>query len=208
MTWWNWFWDHASDDIGKWLFEFDVEKTRRRDAKRFLKYGGELLAIGYVDEAEVQLGMACRIFPEIISSLSKSERRRLTEELNTHTGGPNAAKLRALLSGRTNISTIEWFKVWFDDEKVYMTAQPPNQEPWAQDFRWIDIKQICYQAEGLWFSDGIYVFTKSRPESYVIPTEAIGGLRLWNEIIDRGIFDAKLAISAATATEGQFWWPP
>jgi len=56
--------------------------------------------------------------------------------------------------------------------------------------------------------DDIYLFTHLRPESYVIPTEAHGGPELWNEIIERGLFDAKLAIEAATSVGGVFCWPP
>jgi hypothetical protein len=56
-------------------------------------------------------------------------------------------------------------------------------------------------------SDGIYVFTTLRPESFVIPAEASGGAALWNEIVRRGLFDAELAIEAASASEGLFCWP-
>ena len=104
--------------------------------------------------------------------------------------------------------TIDWIQVWFDIERVYMAAQPADQEPWTQDFRWDDIKHICFQVEDIYISDGIYVFTKVRPESYVIPIEAIGGQEFWAEVIHRGLFDAELAITAATSIEGQFWWPP
>ena len=56
-------------------------------------------------------------------------------------------------------------------------------------------------------SDGIYVFTSERPQSFVIPTEADGGLEVWNELVRRGLFDAELAIKAALAEEGLFCWP-
>jgi hypothetical protein len=56
-------------------------------------------------------------------------------------------------------------------------------------------------------SDGIYVFTRERPESYVIPTEARGGGELWSEILRRKLFDATLAIEAASSTGGLYCWP-
>ncbi len=57
-------------------------------------------------------------------------------------------------------------------------------------------------------SDGIYIFTQSRAEAFVIPTEAHGGQEFWAEILRRGLFDAELAIRAATSVAGDFWWPP
>ena len=56
-------------------------------------------------------------------------------------------------------------------------------------------------------SDGIYVFTSDRPESYAIPTEAVGGSELWEEILRRGLFDPTLAIKAARSEEGLYCWP-
>jgi hypothetical protein len=35
-----------------------------------------------------------------------------------------------------------------------------------------------------------------------------GGPELLDELIRRGLFDAKVAIEAASATEGLFCWPP
>ncbi len=101
----------------------------------------------------------------------------------------------------------EWFEVTFDDVEVYVNAAPPGREPWSQQFRWDEIERICFKAEGFDLSDGIYVFTSQRPESFVIPTEAKGGGRFWSEIIDRNLFDAELAIQAASATSGTFCWP-
>jgi hypothetical protein len=67
---------------------------------------------------------------------------------------------------------------------------------------------VCFKAEGLEASDGIYVFTTLRPESFAIPVEASGGTALWREIVKRGLFSAELAVTAASATEGSFCWPP
>jgi hypothetical protein len=63
-------------------------------------------------------------------------------------------------------------------------------------------------AEDLFVSDGIYVLTSQRPESYVIPTEAEGGPELWSEILRRGLFDPQLAIEAMRSPGGLFLWPP
>jgi hypothetical protein len=57
-------------------------------------------------------------------------------------------------------------------------------------------------------SDGVYVFTTLRPESFVIPLEAAGGAALEAENVRRGLFGAEMALRAASATEGLFCWPP
>jgi hypothetical protein len=101
-----------------------------------------------------------------------------------------------------------WFNVEFDDDRVSLDVRPPGGEAWTQGFRWADVERVCFKAEGLDLSDGIYVFTSLRPESFVIPTDATGGPELWAEIIRRGHFDATLAISAACADTGTFCWPP
>ena len=102
----------------------------------------------------------------------------------------------------------EWFRVTFDDEYVRLDVAPPGRDPWKAHFAWAGIVRVCFKAEGLEASDGVYVFTSDRPESYAIPVEAAGGADFWTEVIRRGLFDAHLAIEAASASEGLFCWPP
>ena len=101
-----------------------------------------------------------------------------------------------------------WYHVRFDAEKIYRNAEPAGSTAWADELEWKDIIRICFQAGDLWTSDELYIFTNQREESYLIPLEAEGGLELWNEIIQRGLFDATLAVKVATSGEGLFCWPP
>ena len=117
------------------------------------------------------------------------------------------SKLRALWARRRPKPLDEWFFVTFDDDQVHLRAEPPGSEPWSQSFRWDSIVRVCFKAEDMWVSDGIYVFTTERPESYVIPTEANGGNELWGEILLRKLFDAALATEAIRSTGGLFCWP-
>lgn len=120
-------------------------------------------------------------------------------------------KLWSLLTGERNElvpSLDEWFAVEFDEEAVRIDASPPGRKAWQQEFRWNDIERVCFKAETFGVSDAIYVFTKTRPESYVIPTEAKGGAQFWENVIFRGLFDAELAVKVASAEEGMFCWPP
>ena len=103
----------------------------------------------------------------------------------------------------------KWYHVTFDEEWIYQNVSPPGGMPWQSILRWDEIIRICYKTEGLDASDGIYVFTSTRPQSYTIPTEADGGGELWNEILSRDLFDPALAIKAATCSEPDclFCWP-
>jgi hypothetical protein len=118
------------------------------------------------------------------------------------------SKLKNFFARRRPRPVSDWFAVSFDDRAVHMRAEPHGAAAWSQSFEWDKIIRVCFKAEDLLMSDGIYVFTSERPESYVIPTEAQGGQEFWSEILRRKLFDAELAIQAATSTGGLYCWPP
>lgn len=102
----------------------------------------------------------------------------------------------------------EWYFVRFDANVITLQANPLHGAAWEETIQWERIIRVCFKA-GDWFeSDEIYIFTDERPESYVIPTEADGGQTLWGEILARKLFEAELAITAATATNKLFCSPP
>lgn len=111
---------------------------------------------------------------------------------------------------KQNLELSAWFRVHFDEKGVYWLVNPPQSEAWTEFIDWGRIIRICFKsADFFLLSDDLYIFTQDRPESYVIPLDAFGALDVWNEIIRRGLFDAKLAIEAASAGEGElFCWPP
>jgi hypothetical protein len=86
-----------------------------------------------------------------------------------------------------------WYQVSFDENTVFLDVNPPGGEGWKDQFQWKDVIRVCFQVGDLWVPDEIYIFTNQRPESYLIPTEADGGLEFWGEIIRRDFFDAELA---------------
>jgi hypothetical protein len=81
---------------GKWLFECELDLTRRRDSKKFLRSGRALLAKGCIDEADVRFGLALRLWPGVIQSFSRQELNRLLNELDSSRDMPNANHLRLL----------------------------------------------------------------------------------------------------------------
>ena len=115
--------------------------------------------------------------------------------------------LHAFFSRRRQKPISDWCFVTFDDQAIHVRTEPPGRAPWSIDLRWASITRVCFQANDLFASDEIYLFTASRPESWVVPTEASGGGELWQEIIHRGLFDPELAIQAASSTGGVFCWP-
>ena len=105
------------------------------------------------------------------------------------------------------MSLSDWYHVYFDANYVFRDVNPPNGENWNDKLLWKDINRVCFKPGDLFSSDELYIFTNIRPESYLIPLEADGGSQLWNEIIERELFSAKLAIKAATSNDGIYCWP-
>ncbi|MBC8504397.1 MAG: hypothetical protein ISR58_04555 [Anaerolineales bacterium] len=101
----------------------------------------------------------------------------------------------------------DWFKVSFDDSEINLDVHPAEQDIRKTQIPWADIIRVCFKPGDFLSSDEIYIFTNQRPESYLIPTEAFGGFELWAEIINRGLFDAELAIDVVSKSEGVFCWP-
>lgn len=100
-----------------------------------------------------------------------------------------------------------WYQVTFDHDGVHRAAQPQGQPGWSDFFGWADVERVCIEVEEFSDSDGLYVFTRARPESYAIPMGAEGALDLLHELVRRGLFDGQLAIDAASAENGLFCWP-
>jgi hypothetical protein len=100
-----------------------------------------------------------------------------------------------------------WFRVTCDPDSVHFDVAPPGGSPWQASFPWSSVVRVCLKTEGFDLSDGVYVLTSLRPESFVFPIEAHGAGELWNEIIRRGLFDAEIAIRAASTTDRLFCWP-
>ncbi len=102
-----------------------------------------------------------------------------------------------------------WYHVRFNDDGITRDVHPHGQEPWTDFVEWTKIIRICFKtAEEFYDVDELYIFTSERPESYLIPMEADGALELWNKIIDKGLFDARLAIELASSSGRLACWPP
>ena len=97
--------------------------------------------------------------------------------------------------------------VKFDETMIYLNVNPPSHGGWQAKISWNKIIRVCFKPGDFLESDEIYIFIEKRPESYVIPIEADGGLDVWNELISRGFFDVELSIKIASANEGIYCWP-
>lgn len=106
-----------------------------------------------------------------------------------------------------NAGLLDWFVVEFDSESIHLSVRPPGKREWSVEIPWSSIIRVCFEGQ-YEISDAIYIFTDLRPESWAIPSEAIGGGALWDELVARGLFDATLAISIVSQPEGVACWPP
>jgi hypothetical protein len=102
----------------------------------------------------------------------------------------------------------EWFRVEFDDDRIRASAQPPGEPPFEFELSWRDIEKVVFIAEDYLRSDWICLVGCDRDDSYDVPIEADGGLALWEEILNRGLFDRELAGEASRSLGGRFEWPP
>ncbi len=59
----------------------ELTDESKRQARVFLKQARELVAVGAWDEANMRLGLALKLSPNIADRLSKRQQRRLLEEL-------------------------------------------------------------------------------------------------------------------------------
>ena len=105
------------------------------------------------------------------------------------------------------MSLDTWYHVSFDEEFVYRNVDPPGQDGWNDKLQWRDIIRICYHPGDFLEPDELYIFTNEREESYLIPLEADGAQELWGEILERHLFDAKLAIKIMSMSGGVYCWP-
>ncbi|HEU4670724.1 MAG TPA: hypothetical protein VFR91_08440 [Dyella sp.] len=101
-----------------------------------------------------------------------------------------------------------WFHVTFDDVHVHLDVHPPGRPAWQDAFGWDAIVRVCFRDEGPYASDGLYIFTTLRPESFVIPTEADGGEAFFVALFERGYFPAEVFRKAVASTDGGLYcWP-
>ena len=104
---------------------------------------------------------------------------------------------------------MTWFEVSYDAENITICRRKLIFLKAVTEISWSRIIRVCFLAGNHIRFDEVYIFTDKRPESYVIPLDSNGGLQLWGEIINRGLFNAEVAIKAASSSSAEFFcWPP
>jgi hypothetical protein len=110
--------------------------------------------------------------------------------------------------GQGSSELSEWYEVGFGEEQIWRDVRPPGKPAFQDRVYWKDIIRVVFEASDLGQSDCIFIYSNLRPESYAIPADAQGADHLWNEIVDRGLFDPDLAVEAALSSGGFYCWPP
>ncbi|MGY5872908.1 MAG: hypothetical protein RTV72_11725 [Candidatus Thorarchaeota archaeon] len=104
---------------------------------------------------------------------------------------------------------MKWFEVDYDADTITISRRKALFLKSVTKISWFRIIRVCFLVGDHIKFDEVYLFTDERPESYVVPMDSFGGLQLWGEIIERGLFDAELAIKAASAFSNELLcWPP
>ena len=103
---------------------------------------------------------------------------------------------------------MKWFEVDYDAESITISRRKLFLLKAVTEISWSRIIRICFLGGDHIKFDELYIFTDERPQSYIIPMDAYGALQLWSEIIKRGLFDAEIAIQAASASSDELLcWP-
>ena len=102
----------------------------------------------------------------------------------------------------------DWFWIEFDDNTVFVHANPPHNESWAYKFAWADVCRVCFEDGGLSQSDCLYVWIVGQEESFMLPTDASGGSEFFIELNRRGLFPDDLMKQAIGATDGGLYCYP
>ena len=108
---------------------------------------------------------------------------------------------------RRNANVSDWYQVSFNEFQISISAQPPGKDSWEQSVNWESIIRVLWQGEGGIISDGIYLFTSERSESYVIPMDARGGESFVKELINRKYFSSHKFSEAVLQPYGSYCWP-
>jgi hypothetical protein len=104
---------------------------------------------------------------------------------------------------------MRWFEASYDAESITISRRKLLFLKSITEISWARIIRVCFLAGDHIRFDEVYIFTDERSESYVVPMDSSGGLQLWGEIIERGLFDAELAVKAASASSDELLcWPP
>ncbi len=102
---------------------------------------------------------------------------------------------------------MDWYRVSFDEQRLYRNVAPPGRAAWGDALEWARIIRVCYQVGDFIDPDEIYLFSDERPESYLIPLSADGGKELFDEILRRQLLPGDLALQAMLTPETLVCWP-
>lgn len=147
--------------------------------------------------------MARRTAPRLLGPCRYGLTARQSREIIRVVDSRAIARDTAVMQG----IQIDWFVVATDSKSIRLSVTPPHRPAWQAVIPWESITRVCFAAEDPLVSDGLYLFTNLRPDSWVVPVEAVGGTLLLDELARRRLFDPALATKALTAVSGLFCWP-
>jgi hypothetical protein len=119
------------------------------------------------------------------------------------------ARLKAWYAERLPPPLSEMMTITCDDAGVRCEVKPPMSPGYACAFAWTDVRRVCFQDEGAYASDIVFVEITGRDEPALLYTEAAGGEALLGHFLERGLFPADLFAKTIRSTDGGLYcWPP
>ena len=90
---------------------------------------------------------------------------------------------------------MEWFNAQFDGSGIRLEVEPPGGSPWRAEVEWTEIERVCFRrAEDFLDSDEVILYVRRREAGYLIPIDAVGGIDLLSELMDRRLVPADRTI--------------
>ena len=118
------------------------------------------------------------------------------------------ARLKAWYTARWHPPLSELMTITCDEAGVRCRVKPPMSSGYECEFSWGDVRRVCFQDEGAYRSDIVFVEIAGRQEPALFYTEATGGPDLLGHFVDRGLFPPDLFAQAIRSSDGgMYCWP-
>ena len=119
-------------------------------------------------------------------------------------------KIKGWLKQIKGVPLSELLEIRFDEEKIRVIVLGELDDEWNQEFRWDDIRRVCFKDGGIQSSDLLYFIVEGRENAYVVPTEAKGGSEFFGHLTEKtDLFPEKIWRKAmGSSSGGTYCWPP
>jgi hypothetical protein len=100
-----------------------------------------------------------------------------------------------------------WIRVTFNENDFSVYYDKSEEDGWVKTYNWKDILKICFKSYDYGAPNFAYVFFRSSDDTCIIPIHGNDNENFWQEIKNRGLFNASYEIHADTSQSQYHCWP-